>query len=102
MLIQIKIERLAQLNSHLVPDEFRADDSRDGLKRGLVQFSLFEEIHETGEAARAVATHLGFAAVGVVIPHPVVGSVDRWLDGEKTVRSDPTLTIAELRDLFLA
>src|SRR5260221_9217974 len=54
-----------------------------------------------GEAPGAVAAHLGFAAVGVVIAHPEIGArlIGR-LDGEQSVGSDPEMPVAKPGDLF--
>ena len=57
-------------------------------------------VRETRETARAVAAHLGFAAIGIVIAHPEIRAVRRRLEHENAVRADAAMPIAEARDLF--
>ena len=54
---------------------------------------------DPGEAAHAVAAHLGDAAVGVVEHHLRVGTVDAGLDHDQPVGTDAAVTVAERRGL---
>ena len=56
-------------------------------------------LREAREAARAVAAHLGLAAVGVVIAHPKIRAVLRGLDHEHAVGADAAMAVAEAGDL---
>ena len=53
---------------------------------------------EAAEAARAVAAHLGFAAVGVVITETEIRAFRGGLDGEQSVGSDAAVAVAESGD----
>ena len=48
----------------------------------------------SGDAADAVAAHLGLAAVGVEDPHPRVGFL-RWTDQDQPVSPDAEMPIAD-------
>ena len=54
---------------------------------------------EAREAARAVAAHVGFAAVSVVVAHAEVRAVLRGLDGEQAVGPDAAVAVAQAGDL---
>ena len=58
-------------------------------------------IHKAAKAARAIAAHLGFAAVGVVVTHFEVATVGGWFHTEQTIGSDAAMAVAELFDLVL-
>jgi hypothetical protein len=56
---------------------------------------------EAGEAARAVAAHLGFAPIGIVVAHPKVGlGGGGGFCANEAVGTDATVTVAEACDLF--
>ena len=57
-------------------------------------------IGETRKATRAIAAHLRFAAIGVVVAHAEIGAVARRLDDKDAVRADAAMAIAQARDLF--
>ena len=54
---------------------------------------------EPGKAARAVAAHLRLAAISVEVAHAQVGpGVGGGFGGDESVRSDPTVPVAEACD----
>ena len=59
-------------------------------------------IRKPREAACAVAAHLGFAAVGVVIAHPEIGPVCRTLQHEHAIRAHAAMPIAKAGNLTRA
>jgi hypothetical protein len=58
-----------------------------------------ELVDESGEAARSVAAHFGFAAVGVVVAHAEVGLGFGLLNEEESVGADAAVAVAEAGDL---
>lgn len=95
-----EVKRFAKLNANIFAEELRFDRSGNGLERGRFKRAAFELVHKAGKASRTVAAHFGFAAVRVVVAHPVIGSILRRLDCEKPVCSDSTLTLADFFNLF--
>ena len=50
-----------------------------------------------GKTSRSVAAHFSFAAIGIVIAH--TKRFRGALDGKESVRSDPSMPVAEMLDL---
>ena len=76
----------------------RADNAGRRLERNFLD-RAGGAIRETRETARAVAAHLRFAAVGVVIAHAEIRTVRRFFQNQNAVRPDASMPIADARDL---
>ena len=94
-----QVVRLAHLQRDQLAVQLRADHAG-----GSFEGKLFQRpggaIRETRETARAIAAHLGLAAVGVVIAHPEIGPVRRALEHEHAIGPDPAVPVADARDLL--
>ena len=60
------------------------------------------DIHESrgksGKASGAIATHLRLSAIAIVVAHAKVGNTLGGFHGQKAVRPDPTVSVAESLD----
>ena len=83
---------------HRLAFQGRADHTRRSFERNLLARTS-DALGITRKAARAVAAHLRFTAVGVVIAHPEISAVRRRLNDQDTIRTDAAVTIAKPRDL---
>src|SRR5438445_12475190 len=81
--------------------ELCGNDSSGRLKRNFFT-CVSDFFYETGKTTRAIAAHFCFAAVAVVVTHPKISAVGRWLDQQNAIRPNPPMTIANFRDLLRA
>src|SRR5438105_15085163 len=77
------------------------NDPGGRLKRNFFT-GISDFLEETGKTTRAIAAHFCFAAVAVVVTHPKISAVGRWLDQQNPIRPNPAMTIANFRDLLRA
>jgi hypothetical protein len=87
------------LQSDQVANQFRPDHTRESFEQNCFARTR-RPARESGETTRAVATHLGFTAISVVIAHPKVRAVRRLLEDENAVRAHAAMAIAQARNLF--
>ena len=90
---------LAHLQGHQVALQFRADHAGGSFEGNFLK-RTGGAVRESCETTRAVAAHLGLAAVGIVIAHPEIGAVRRTLEEEDTIRADAAMPVADPRDLL--
>src|SRR4029453_11097286 len=81
--------------------KLRGNDSSGRFKRNFFP-PIGDFFYETGKTTRAIAAHFRFPAVAVVVTHPKVSAVNRGLDQQNPIRSNPAMTITNLRDLLRA
>ena len=87
-----------------VPDEFCADHAGEGLERDI-SLPAGKPLGEARKATRAVAAHLGFAAVRIVIAHLEIRAIRRRFHRDQSVaadRRDAGRTVARSRLLSSA
>src|SRR2546423_6344318 len=77
------------------------NDPGGRLKRNFFT-GISDFLDETGKTTRAIAAHFRFAAVAVVVTHPKISAIGRWLHQQNPIRSNPAMTIANFRDLLRA
>ncbi len=95
----MQIFRLAHLQGHAFAFQRGRDHAGRSFEGKLIE-RTGHLLREARKTARAIPAHLRFATIGVVITHPEIGAVRSRLEQEHTVRSDPAMPIAELRDLL--
>src|SRR5207249_10914140 len=99
--IQLQISRLAHVQGHKLAMKLCGNDPGGRLKRNFFT-CISDFLDETGKTTRAIAAHFCFAAVAVVVTHPKISAVGRWLDQQNPIRPNPAMTIANFRDLLRA
>ena len=95
-LVQPHPLRFAHREADVVADELCGDHSGDGFKTELAGDAR-EPSRKPGEAARAVAAHLGFAAVGIVVAHPKIRAVLGGFDRQEPVGPHAAMPVAKVR-----
>ena len=78
--------------------QLRADHAGRRFERNLSS-GPGDLVGETRKATRAVAAHLRFAAVGIVITHAKIRAVRRFLQQQNSIRPDAAMPIANPRNL---
>src|SRR5438477_11969605 len=100
LLIQAQILRGGEADRNPLVLKPSGDDPGLGLERKIL-FGTGKFLHETGEAAGAIAAHFADTAVAVMkLPGPIRfsrGAVDQ---DDEAIGTDTALAIAEVNDLF--
>jgi hypothetical protein len=101
--MKLHLGRRGQVDPHLVAHILAGNQSGRSRKMDPLRMGPAQRMNKTGKASRAIAAHLGFAAVGIIIAHPEIGvRLIGWLDGEQPVGTDAEMAIAKPGDLVSA
>jgi hypothetical protein len=96
--VQSQISGLGHLQRHQVMSKLGPNYASRSFKRNL-SLRAGDLIRKTREATRAVATHFRFAAIGVKITHPKIGTVGRLFEQQNSIGPDAAMAIAKACDL---
>ncbi len=89
----------AHVDAHLTAFELGRNHSCQGFKANHRELVTMQMIDEAAKASCAIATHLGFATISVVVAHLEVAAIGCRFDTEQAVCTDSTVSVAEFFDL---
>ena len=93
--VELQVLGLGHGDAHVLADHFRRQSAGDGFESDFLQDDFPEMCGEAAEAARAVAAHFRFAAVGIVIAEAEIRAIPGRLHGEQAIRPDAAVAVAE-------
>ncbi len=100
-LIQLRLGWRGQADAHLVADILAGNQARRRRESNPLGIDAAQRMDEPREATRAVAAHLGLAAIGVIITHAEIGiRLVRRLGREQAIGANPKMPVAKPGDLF--
>ena len=97
--IETQAFRLAHLEGDAFTMQSRADHAGRRLK-GKRLHRTRDATREARKTPRAIATHFGFAAIGVIVSHAKICAVRRLLQDQNSIRTHPSMPIANADYFF--
>ncbi len=97
--IETQAFRLAHLEGDAFTVQLRADHAGRRLKRKRLHRTR-DATREARKTPRAIATHFGFAAIGVIVSHAKICAVRRSLQNQNSIRANPSMPIADVHNLL--
>jgi len=96
--VELEVLGLGHGDADVLADHLGGEGAGDGFEGDFLENDFPEVGGEAAEAARAVAAHFGFAAVGVVVAETEIRAFPGGLHGEQAVGADAAIAVAERGD----